>query len=178
MSTCRRQFTSYMNPQDLERRPCDGIDLWYVRTDEPLAADAARQLEQLLSKQEITTSQRFRSKRHSDAYQLAHGMVRLALSHYLGAAPESLVFETGRYGKPALVGQGGQHLAFSLSHTAGIAVCAVATSGPIGVDIEGNQRDGQLLEVARHHFAPSEVTRLEQLAPGTAASEALELWTL
>jgi 4'-phosphopantetheinyl transferase len=168
------------NIKTLKSETCsnNGIDLWYVRTDEPLAGDTATRLATCLSDQEIKASERFLSRRHAYAYLLAHGMLRLALSYYLEVTPASLEFRMGRFGKPALLGQFAKHVDFSLSHTAGIAVCAIATRGTVGVDVETRQHDYRILDIAKRNFASSEICRLQRLEPSTAADAALELWTL
>lgn len=76
-----------------------------------------------------------------DRYAAAHLTLRRVLSAYRGATPAELRFLRepcpccgGPHGRPALTGSGAPH--FSLSHTCGLVLIAVA-GRPVGVDVEG-----------------------------------------
>ena len=56
-------------------------------------------------------------------------------------------------------------LEFSLSHTRGLVVCAVALRDAVGVDVEWAGRESAPLELARRFFAPAEAERLAKLPP-------------
>lgn len=60
--------------------------------------------------------------------------VRLALATYLGGDPAALTFARGVHGKPEL--QQASGLQFSLSHSGGCMLLAVAADSPVGVDLE------------------------------------------
>ena len=69
-------------------------------------------------------------------------------------------------------------LEFSLSHTRGLVVCAVALHDAVGVDVEWAGRELAHLELARRFFAPAEAERLAGLPPEERRAAFFELWTL
>jgi 4'-phosphopantetheinyl transferase len=76
------------------------------------------------------------------------------------------------------VGEGLPRLRFNLSHTDGMAVCAVALDVDVGADVEFSERPGQTVELAESFFAPDEVAALEALPAEHRRERFFELWTL
>ena len=74
----------------------------------------------------------------------------------------------------------GRRLEFSLSHTRGLVVCAVALGNQVGVDVESRQRQRTLspLLLARRYFAPAESAVLARLPPEEQLGAFLAFWTL
>ncbi|HEX9966624.1 MAG TPA: hypothetical protein VGB06_01630 [Solirubrobacterales bacterium] len=60
--------------------------------------------------------------------------LRDVLAGYLGEEPAAVELVFGRHGKPRLAGE--SPLRFSLSHSGGLALIAVATEREVGVDLE------------------------------------------
>ena len=69
-------------------------------------------------------------------------------------------------------------LEFSLSHTRGLVVCAVALHDAVGVDVECDRPGLAPLELARRFFAPVEAGLLAGLPPDGQRTAFFELWTL
>jgi len=69
----------------------------------------------------------------------ARWALRLALSGYTGEEPVALRIEAGDGGKPALAGGAG--IKFNLSHSAELALVAIALDREIGVDVERTRPD-------------------------------------
>jgi 4'-phosphopantetheinyl transferase len=69
-------------------------------------------------------------------------------------------------------------LEFSLSHTRGLVVCAVAIKDAVGVDVEWPGREVAHAELARRFFAPAEADWLAELPPEEQRAAFFELWTL
>lgn len=80
-------------------------------------------------------------------------------------------FVRNDWGKPALADR--EDLFFNLSHSGSWAVCAVGDQ-PVGVDVELPRCS---IALARRHFRPEEVDRLEQLPWQTQKDELNRLWT-
>jgi 4'-phosphopantetheinyl transferase len=112
------------------------------------------------------------SARHR--FIVSRGTLRSVLARYTGAAPASLVLLEGETGKPALEG-GALH--FSLSHSRGTAVIAVARTG-IGVDIEHERELPHLERIARRLLHPDTVAALERLDDAARGRAFLDAWTL
>jgi 4'-phosphopantetheinyl transferase len=101
--------------------------------------------------------------------------LRSLLAAYIGASPDALRFEYGERGKPALADEPGLH--FNLAHADELAVVAVTRLEIVGVDVERLGSIPEALEIARHHFAPSERSRLAFHPPGERAEPFLVCWT-
>lgn len=61
-------------------------------------------------------------------------VTRFILSKYLGVGPAEVKISIGQHGKPILSDE--RRIDFNISHSAGMAVCAVSATGAVGVDIE------------------------------------------
>lgn len=124
----------------------------------------------VLSADEHARAARFFLREHGDHYATARGTLRHILGAYLAQPPASLRFSTGAHGKPALVT--GTHspnaLEFNLSHSAGLALVAVAQHGAVGVDVEWHRDTVQHLAVARRFFSGREQQMLAALGDAAA----------
>ena len=105
---------------------------------------------------------RFRFERDRNRYAVAHANLRRILSAYLRRPAQDIHFHANRFGKPLLADENGSRpLHFSLSHSQGIAVLAVASEHPVGVDVEDVKPIDS--EVAAAHFSESELSDLGKL---------------
>lgn len=105
------------------------IDIWRYPLNQiiPHARD-------LLSQDEQARADRFHFSRHRQHFINAHAVLRVLLSHYLKAPPQSLRFACNQHGKPDLIHF--THLKFNLSHSGHQALLAVGLETPLGVDLE------------------------------------------
>src|SRR3954447_5184073 len=136
-------------------------------------ADLGR-LAAALSADERDRARRFRLERDRRRYVARRGRLRELLSDYLGLAPPRVRLRTGPFGKPR-VAEGEPR--FSLSHSHGIALYAIARGLEVGCDIE--RRDGRLAEQegADRFFAPPEADALRSLPPHQHAEGFFNCWT-
>jgi 4'-phosphopantetheinyl transferase len=72
------------------------------------------------------------------------------LAGYLGEPP---VIVTDARGKPHVAGD---RIAFNLSHSEAMAIVAVSSVGPLGVDLEYRGRARDTAALARRYFTPAE----------------------
>lgn len=151
----------------------DEVHVWFEagRADDPPVAT----FESLLDAVERERAGRFVFAHHRDRFVRAHGFLRLVLSAYAGQQPETLSFEAGPYGKPALADAGG--LSFSLSHSGEAVALAVARGMPVGIDIETarpmQDRDG----LVDRFFSTGEIAAYSSLAPDERDAAFFRLWT-
>jgi len=154
--------------------PLDRIDFWYVYTDVIGVHEAADRFLRWLSAEEVSVHRQLVFEPDCHMYLMAHALMRLALSHYLDVPPGSLSFQREPGGKPILAVPAQPPLQFNLSHTRGVAVCAVTMNRPVGVDVEERAIGNEATEIARRHFSQGELARLERLPAKIAGRAALE----
>ena len=127
-----------------------------------------------LSADERLRAARFHFARDRDRFTVGRGVLRSLLGGYLGVAPAALAFAYGDHGKPALVG-GGLH--FNVSHSAGVALYAVARAREVGVDVEGHRADFATAEIAERFFSPAERAALRALPVEARCAAFFACWT-
>lgn len=88
--------------------------------------------------------------------------MRDILSRYVERPPHTLLFGTGRHGKPYLRGVGAPK--FNLSHTEGWALLAVCGS-EVGVDVERIRTDLDPVALAERFFSRREVLAVSSRGP-------------
>jgi 4'-phosphopantetheinyl transferase len=79
-------------------------------------------------------ARRFVATRDRNGFIAGRAAVRRILAGYMRCEPETVQFCTGPFGKPELAGPSRLHC--NWSHSGSIWLLAVATRGPVGVDIE------------------------------------------
>jgi 4'-phosphopantetheinyl transferase len=95
--------------------------------------------------------------RDQQCFALARAALRGVLGEALGMAPESLRFDYGAHGKPALAGAAaGAGLAFNLSHSGALALVGLMERGQIGVDVEAHRAMTDRDALVRRFFSPAE----------------------
>jgi 4'-phosphopantetheinyl transferase len=104
--------------------------------------------------------------------------LRRVLASYLGITASAVEFRERLGGtKPGLHSALGSEIQFSLSHTYGLAVVAVAEGRAVGVDVEWTGRRPDAIGLARRFFTHAEQTELQRTAPELRARHFLALWT-
>jgi len=104
-------------------------------------------------------------------------MLRVALSHRTTTPAADWVFEQQPGAKPRIANAPPTCPDFSLSHTSGMAVCALSGIGPVGVDVESVERGDDVLEIAANRFANPEHRYLDGLPEGERREAAVWMWT-
>jgi 4'-phosphopantetheinyl transferase len=130
----------------------------------------------LLSPDEQRRAERYHYAADRSRFITARGVLRTLLGSRLSRAPESLRFEYGANGKPALEG-GDPELRFNLSHSAGFALYALSQRDDVGVDIE-QIRDGfSETSIAEQFFSERECTTLRELPREAQSLAFFQCWT-
>ena len=155
----------------------DVIDVWRAWLD--VSDDDWRALAPLLDEHERRRAARLRRPEHRRRFVASHGVLRRVLGAYLGEEPQSLSirYECPRCGGPhgrPLVDVEGFH--FSLSHSAGVALVAVAAS-PVGVDVEQVRTGMNLGGIAERFFSPAERRALARTLPSELPDAFARCWT-
>jgi 4'-phosphopantetheinyl transferase len=150
------------------------IDIWFLSLA-AFPADAESLAVAILSKDERKRATGFYFERQRQCYIRSHAALRLLLGRYLMTAPDAIAMVANTYGRPMLAAPAGD-LEFNLSHS-GDAVLVGVSLRPLGVDIELVRDIPNFLEIAKRHFAPSEVEELLRLAPEQRCESFYVTWT-
>lgn len=127
-----------------------------------------------LSRDEITRSTQFAVPEERRRFILSRIVLRDVLARYHGAPAADVPLAREAGGRPFV--QGAERLFFSLSHTGGVALIAVADSA-IGVDVERVRRVPRAAAIARRVLHPDTVALLETLPRPEFAAGFLDAWT-
>jgi len=155
--------------------PDDEITIWRASLD--CEAAAARNLEALLSPDEISRADRFHFPRDRARFVAGRGILRTLLGAYLKREPPSLNFRYGPQGKPELEQNQANSLHFNLSHKEGLGVYAFARQRKLGIDVEAIATDFPGEDIARRFFSHRELQELIALSPDLRAEAFFLAWT-
>jgi 4'-phosphopantetheinyl transferase len=151
------------------------VHIWSASLDLP--SESCERLYPTLSEDERSRSARFRFEHDRQRYLVAHGALRDLLGRYLGTDPRRVRFTYNSFGKPALDPQWGSRLKFNLSHSAGLALIAIATDADIGIDVEFIRALPEYGEIAGRFFSASEFAEFNRLPEGIRAGAFYNRWT-
>ncbi len=130
----------------------------------------------VLSPEERERASCFVFERDRRRYVIAHSALRTILAGYVGAPPASLAFTSRPGGKPRLAPPR-TDLRFSLSHSAGRALVAVALDREVGVDIEMVRDIPGLDDLAESCFSPAERRWLAAVQAASRRGAFFDGWT-
>src|SRR6185503_13898651 len=112
----------------------DEVHSWCASLDVP--PETSARLYATLTPDERTRSARFQFERDQQRFIVARGVLRDLLGRYLQIQPGKISFVYNAFGKPDLGPEFANPLKFNLSHSAGLALIAIATASDVGVDLE------------------------------------------
>lgn len=131
----------------------------------------------MLDAEETARADRFVFASDREMFTAAHALARAMLSEATGLPIASWRHVTGEFGKPALAPDcAGCGLRFNISHTRGIAACAIARD-EVGVDVEASDRRTDFA-IADRYFAPEEVEVVQSAPAKRKAAVFFRFWTL
>lgn len=113
-----------------------------------------------LSLDERERAARRRLEHDRRRFTVAHGVLRGVLAGYLGTRASRIGFVHSASGKPALGPEWSARLRFSLTHSADLALVAVAAGADVGVDVERVRVHRDWAEIARGYFSAAECHHL------------------
>ena len=155
----------------------DDVHVWLVFSGEVRDPAVLGRYAALLAPDERARHDRFVFEKDRHQFLVTRGVVRTLLGRYLDVDPAACVFVADQYGRPALSHPSGSEIAFNISHTRGLVVCAIAREPEIGVDVEDASR-GVGPDLARRFFSPSEADALDRLDEPARTARFFEYWTL
>jgi len=163
----------------VSRRPLSPADvvLAIARPDEHIDRSQQASFLALLSQDERRRMVRLHFERDRLLFLVAHALLRITLSRYSDVMPDAWQFGTAVHGRPEIANRPSSRLRFSLSHTSGLAACAVMLNRDLGVDVEHLSRKAAA-GVADRVFTAREAGDLNNAPAETRAARFLEYWTL
>jgi 4'-phosphopantetheinyl transferase len=112
-------------------------------------------------------------------YLVSRALVRTVLSKYSLIEPHAWEFKKNFYGRPEILPTiAAPPLRFNLSHTGGLAACAIVLDRDVGIDVEDVTRQTQTVEIADRYFSPAEVGALRSLPHEAQRHRFFAYWTL
>ncbi|WP_194280775.1 4'-phosphopantetheinyl transferase family protein [Streptomyces fagopyri] len=107
----------------------------------------------------------------------AHGSLRLVIARYVDRPAADLRFGRSARGRPFLLEPGGSPIDFSLSHSSGTALIAVARGRRVGVDVEQIDPAVDHRAMARRFLTAEEAEMIRVLPEEAARREFFMRWT-
>jgi 4'-phosphopantetheinyl transferase len=131
----------------------------------------------MLDAEELIRADRYHFAADRNIYIAAHALARFMLTEATGLPITTWRFVAGKFGKPALTSEFSTlNLHFNISHTRGLAACAIANR-QIGVDVERFDA-GINLNLAQNYFAPEEIQILDITPSSQRVQTFFRLWSL
>lgn len=149
------------------------VHVWRIALNQE--DDRVERFRQTLETGELERAGRFHFDKHRHHFIVARGFLRSVVARYLGSQPETLRFEYGVYGKPALSSE--HTLRFNLSHSNEVALLAVSLDAEIGVDVEHIRADFASEDIARRYFSRAEVEVFNALPAEDRVAAFFRCWT-
>lgn len=154
------------------------VHVWLVHWEGPAREALVDAWEELLDDSERARLRRLGESQARRQYLAGHGLVRQTLSRYADVDARAWRFVSGPHGKPRIAQpDGAGWLRFNLSHTHGLAACAVAAGVEVGVDVERIVSAEAIEEAAQLFLTPSERTACAGLVGELRTRRLHELWT-
>jgi 4'-phosphopantetheinyl transferase len=157
------------------------VDLWMARAARWRGSAMLASLSDILSDEERARVARMALPEGQYQQLMTRALTRKVLSRYLPAiAPAEWRFERNAHGRPSIAADMpdvARRLHFSLAHTEGLVLMAVAEVPMLGVDVERADQRAPLA-VARRYFSVAEIEQLETLAAAEQPRRFRRLWTL
>ncbi|WP_414582366.1 4'-phosphopantetheinyl transferase HetI [Scytonema sp. PCC 10023] len=154
----------------------DEVHVWRIDLDRPEAQ--LQHLAATLSSDEVCRAKRFYKEQHRQRFIAGRGILRTILGRYLGVEAQQLQFSYESSGKPVLADTfADSKLSFNLTHSVGLALCAVSCDRLVGVDLEYIRPISDVLALAKRYFSPAEYAVMCGLPPNKMQEVFFRYWT-
>ena len=152
------------------------VHVWRSELD-AVADDDVERLAGTLAADERARADSFVFAPDRRRFIVGRAALRSVLAGYLGIAPAAVALGRTPQGRPTLTGAHAGALAFSVSRSAGLALCAVTIGRDVGVDVERIM--GGVAQDLLHDrvLSPAELTALRALAPAARERAFFAVWT-
>lgn len=152
------------------------VHLWQISLC--VRPDEIPRLRCTLSSQEQHRAARFATDRLTRRFVVCRAATRSILADYAGQDAGQLEFSHTQYGKPALIGPDATALVrFNVSHSADLAVLAVAWQREIGVDVEAIKPIMHMDQMVQRCLSPAEQRAFQNNKGANPTKLFLTYWT-
>lgn len=154
----------------------NSVAVFYTRVTS-LSSDLLGLLVNCLIPEESLRASRFVFARDRELYITAHVLLRFCL--FSAACDPQRKFQVSEYGKPELdPAHGDPPLRFNLSHTNGLAACALSRGHALGIDVEEINRRLDFEAVTKMAFVSEELHLLNMTIPSDRPEVFFRMWAL
>ncbi len=134
-------------------------------------------LEKFLPDDESARAGQYHFEKDRRRYIISRGNLRRILADYLACRPGDIRFRYNRYGKPLLDRPvEGRHIAFNISHSGSMVVCAFALNTPVGIDVEKIRDMASWGGIVERFFSEKEKAMLAAIPPHLKSSYFFHFW--
>lgn len=155
------------------------ISLWILQLDDAGGCADENALRSLLPSSDLERIAGYQDQRARLQFLGGRALLRHALSQTADLHPHAWSFQYGERGKPGLARPFDRTgLAFSISHSADVVVCALATGRNLGVDIEWLGRRVDECGIARRFFSTQEAEDIDSRSGSERTRRFFASWTL
>lgn len=152
------------------------VHVWRASLQQP--TPVRLQLWETLTTDERSRALRYRQEPLQHAWIVGRGVVRSLLSRYLECLPAAIQFAYTDRGKPILAQPPHPALAFNVTHSHQMLLCAIAWHCEIGIDVEHQRAIAQLTDIVERYFSPAEQATILAAPSQHRSAEFFRLWTL
>ncbi|BAZ49759.1 4'-phosphopantetheinyl transferase HetI [Nostoc sp. NIES-4103] len=154
----------------------DEVHVWRIDLDRPQGQ--LQNLAATLCADELARAERFYFEEHRQRFIAGRGILRSILAGYLGIEPQQIKFDYQPRGKPVLADAFAQSgLAFNLSHSQGLGLCAVNYTRQIGIDLEYIRPMSDVESLAERFFLHREYDVVRSLPIDQKQEVFFRYWT-
>jgi 4'-phosphopantetheinyl transferase len=151
------------------------VGLWLISLDS--AGSGISWAMARLAPEERALAERFPDHTNTVRFAVTRAALRQLLGEYTNRSCADIRLTYGEAGKPYL--NSDTSVYFNVSHSADLAVIAMSTDTPVGVDVEQRRElELRVREMVTELFHPEEEERLTALPDETMATAVLRCWTM
>jgi 4'-phosphopantetheinyl transferase len=150
------------------------VQAWLIACDQ----DDSQSPVDVLTPAEVARSRRFARCADRAAFMGTRAALRRILARELDVEPRAIRLAEPDLGKPRLCAEHGRgEIDFSVAHTDGLAVIALARQALVGADIERCRAVPEKLKIATEMFGEDAARAIAALPPSGQENAFLRLWT-
>lgn len=150
----------------------DEVHVWAVALDAAAATSHAWEI--ALTDDERARAEQIKLEAARQRFVVSRSALRTILGHHLAVEPQEVPLVYANNGKPEL--KAGE-LHFNLAHSGELALVAVTSGCPVGVDVEHVRPVRQRDELAHRYFTPAEIDAILALDELRRGEAFLNCWT-